>query len=744
MQRFNRPFRNWLFALLLLPVLLGAARTLPAPQNAVSPVAEGDPAARYYTQAAIAMRRGDCRAAVGALAPLSAGTGRDAAFARLVSGLHAHACEQVGLAEERLFGGGDPGGPLEDWRLYVLSDSAAARGHRLVARAALAKLLGDYPASPLRPRALVKAVTLAWEEGDTVHALELIGQARAERVAGPEGARLESLAWEIGGSADSPVRRYAARRLLTLWPSEGAKLKAAEIFRSADGSLDWSGILSAGELVQRARALVGLGLLPSAVGTLDSVPTRERDLDWSLLKAEVLTRDHRGLEALSLLATLDGGGATPVQRARLEWERASAAADVATAQRGRANLSSAERASFRKISHDHLRKVVEAGGDRELSVRALRTLYSDYAEQEAFERSTAVLRELRRVDPTDTTGAANLWELGWREFGRRDYTGAIGYWTELYALYPEDRDARRGRYWAARAFEALGEAERAQQIYDEVAAADTTDFYRKNALVRLRSPRTPAAAAAAAVAAVAKQEPWPDDPGLSRARLLSDLGLDELAREEIELVRARAEPRAVTALEALILARKGDRRKSVLVIRNAFPALGGAHQARLPEQARKLYYPLAYQDQVRTWAKANELPVHLVYGIIRQESAFDPQAESWAGARGLMQLMPATARELSGKMGMSFSRERLSDPEFNLRLGTSYFRQVYNMFDGNLELSLAGYNAGPYRIKRLWRESKSGEVDRFLEELGMEEPKTYVKRILVLSDSYRQLYPTAG
>ena len=66
------------------------------------------------------------------------------------------------------------------------------------------------------------------------------------------------------------------------------------------------------------------------------------------------------------------------------------------------------------------------------------------------------------------------------------------------------------------------------------------------------------------------------------------------------------------------------------------------------------------------------------------------------------------------------------------------------MFDENLELSLAGYNGGPYRIKRLWNEAGARELDRFLEGLNIEESKTYVKRILVLSDSYRQLYPQAG
>jgi soluble lytic murein transglycosylase len=151
-----------------------------------------------------------------------------------------------------------------------------------------------------------------------------------------------------------------------------------------------------------------------------------------------------------------------------------------------------------------------------------------------------------------------------------------------------------------------------------------------------------------------------------------------------------------------------------------------------------------YQDTIRAWAAQNRLPVHLVYGIIRQESAFDPQAQSWAGARGLMQLMPATARELAGKAGLAYSHDKLSDPAFNVRLGTTYFSQVLNMFDQNLELALAGYNGGPYRIKRLWKESGARELDRFLEGLDLEESKTYVKRILVLSDSYRQLYATAG
>ena len=99
---------------------------------------------------------------------------------------------------------------------------------------------------------------------------------------------------------------------------------------------------------------------------------------------------------------------------------------------------------------------------------------------------------------------------------------------------------------------------------------------------------------------------------------------------------------------------------------------------------------------------------------------------------------------MAQRLGLSYSPDKLTEPDFNLQVGTTYFRQVMGMFDGNLELALAGYNGGPYRIKRLWNENRGGDLDRFLEGLGIEESKTYVKRILLLSDSYRQLYPGFG
>jgi soluble lytic murein transglycosylase len=91
-------------------------------------------------------------------------------------------------------------------------------------------------------------------------------------------------------------------------------------------------------------------------------------------------------------------------------------------------------------------------------------------------------------------------------------------------------------------------------------------------------------------------------------------------------------------------------------------------------------------------------------------------------------------------------RERLDDPEYNVRLGTTYLAQVLDMFDGTEELALAGYNGGPYRMKRLWREAQErgggdrAEMDYFIESLPVPESRDYAKRVLLFAGNYRDLY----
>src|SRR4029077_11615954 len=123
---------------LLLPLLLGSATASPPPSGPLTgPLvdrlfgAHTDRAALAYSEAASAVRRKDCGAAYKALTPVLAGRDSEAAFAQLLLGFYAPSCGQVAYSEERLFAARNPNGPLEDWRLYLLSDSAGARGEYL-------------------------------------------------------------------------------------------------------------------------------------------------------------------------------------------------------------------------------------------------------------------------------------------------------------------------------------------------------------------------------------------------------------------------------------------------------------------------------------------------------------------------------------------------------------------------------------------------------------------------------------
>jgi len=722
---------------IFLPLLCAASLLL-------APVADAPPAAPAalaapgsplltvpFAAAAQALRGHDCVAALRAL-DAAGRSEAHAAEAVFLAGLYAHACDDPARAETALFAAS--GGELEDWRLELLADSAAALGHLPLAEASLRKLLGDHRDSPLWGRALVRALTLAKSSGDMARARELVAAGREAHLSAALRAELESLAWQVARlRGDREEERRAARYLLVSAPFEAATLQVVDSFREAGKSLDWS-FLSREEKLDRARTLLAAGVAPGALSTLEAFAAGERDATWRVLQARALLLDHRGFEALTLLQGVSG--TTAAENAALEYARAQAALDAATPRRGGKNLPSAERAKLREVYRKSLWSVARSNADPALARPALRELWTELEDADRFEEAMQALQLLRQIDPADTSGAGFLWDSGWKDYRSGNASGAIGHWSRLREFYPESRLARAALYWSGRAFEKLGDADRAQGIFRMIAAASANDFYRRHALTRLGG-----VAPAAAVVATA----WPRADLFGRAERLSDLGLDALALAELD-AQVAARPGSDTAvpqlaLRARVLARQGATRESLRLLRQAFPELGGPDQGAAPAEALALFYPRDFEDAIAREAARQGVPVEIVFGIVHQESGFDPQAVSRSGARGLMQLMPPTARELAHRLGMPFSTTKLSDPEFSLRLGTSYFRQVLDMFSGNVELALAGYNSGPFRIQRLWRSAAERDVDLFVEDLALDEPRAYVKRILVSSDSYRRLSP---
>ena len=146
--------------------------------------------------------------------------------------------------------------------------------------------------------------------------------------------------------------------------------------------------------------------------------------------------------------------------------------------------------------------------------------------------------------------------------------------------------------------------------------------------------------------------------------------------------------------------------------------------------ARARLFPKRYRKAVIEAAEEFRLDPLLVAAIVHHESRFRPEARSAAGAVGLMQLMPATADEVAGKLGLDgWTEARLEDPEVNLRLGCAYLRELLDRFDGDEQAALAAYNAGRGNVVR-WLEEVQGDTRRMLEERAFPETRRYVHEVL--------------
>ena len=159
-----------------------------------------------------------------------------------------------------------------------------------------------------------------------------------------------------------------------------------------------------------------------------------------------------------------------------------------------------------------------------------------------------------------------------------------------------------------------------------------------------------------------------------------------------------------------------------------------------PAPFQQILFPFPYREAIVEAARKERLDPLLVASLIRQESCFRPAIRSGAGAIGLMQMMPATARRLNKALGLRRPDRRLTDPAINLRLGCHYLRFLLDRYNGSVPHALAAYNAGEHRVDE-WILDLSDQAEWFVEQIPFSETRTYVKTILRNHYYYRKLYP---
>ena len=288
----------------------------------------------------------------------------------------------------------------------------------------------------------------------------------------------------------------------------------------------------------------------------------------------------------------------------------------------------------------------------------------------------------------------------------------------------------KGFYWAARAATAAGQAPQAT-AWLELAAAGPDQFYGQLAIERLgRAPPVPVADAPVTAA---ERSAFANRPLAQATRHLGMIGnrsdqtlfIRALA-ESLESDRERAIAadfgRQIGRLDMGVWAAREARSKGAnFYSRAAFP---------------EVQIPPAY---ARHWA--------LAHGIIRQESSFERTAVSSAGARGLMQLMPGTARQTSSRLGLPYGLSRLTDdPSYNVLLGNHYVSQLMDEWGGNAVLVAAAYNAGSGRVRQ-WIQANGDprmpgvDMLTWIENIPFSETRNYVQRVVENAVVYDLLDP---
>jgi len=143
---------------------------------------------------------------------------------------------------------------------------------------------------------------------------------------------------------------------------------------------------------------------------------------------------------------------------------------------------------------------------------------------------------------------------------------------------------------------------------------------------------------------------------------------------------------------------------------------------------------------VRRLAVEQQIDPYFVFAIMREESRFFTSAYSHAGAKGLMQVMPDTARMMAKRNGLAYDEERLHTPALNIPLGVLYLKRVLERFDGNPFYAAAAYNAGPGNARRWVKRYGDLPLDGFVERIPFGETQRYVKRVILSYLVYRKLY----
>jgi soluble lytic murein transglycosylase len=583
------------------------------------------------------------------------------------------------------------------------------------AAAKAVSLSKNYPASLLIRRAEKLNADIAYESGEYAVALKAY-QGFVEKY--PSGSDSVDALFQVARCREETGDKIGSASIYrNIWlnnPATSQASKSQERLKLLENAGIKSAVYTPEELLRRASSLVTQNEHSSALKVLQSIPT------------------ERGMSPVAARVELKTGMAHYRMRNWKEAEKslAKAAGSIFPGINSEARFwmaKSLERQDRNERAFELYMDLAGEGKKQEFADDALMEAAGLRRSQGNYSEAARLYKQIARSFPESKFISRAAWESGWCHYLAGEHVVA----AEVFRPLLKDETMREKiLYWLARSLENSASADAGsyyRMLLDEYPAGFYATWYRDQKGIKdVRE----------SLGQRSVMAELPIISGFDKPRLLASLGMVDESRAEMTVARKKS----------------GDKKslfpglaRTYLEMKDYSSAIGLFLQNRpvkwdtpsLPLWTAG--YPLVYSTLVARYTAANSLSEGLIYGLIRAESGFSPAIKSPAGAIGLMQLMPATAKATAHENG-TFNSQKLVVPEYNIKLGTRHFRDLMKGYDGEVVYSIAAYNAGASAVER-WRKNLKGlKKDEFIESIPYQETRDYVKKVYASAATYRQLY----
>jgi soluble lytic murein transglycosylase len=618
---------------------------------------------------------------------------------------------------------------LGDYVAYYLGDAYLDSGHNAEALSTLADFSKNFPDS------------LLIRDAHLSYANALLNEGRAQEAA----ALLET--------ERTPVRSLVELSIGRAYLAAGDNQKAASAFRNVFYNLPTSFEAEAAGVELRKLGISG------------SVAERRTRADLLFKSRHYSEAAHDYRELLDQAGPSDRPGLQLALASALEkGDRSRDARQLLTSMGPQTGDAEAERLyllseTARSTSDEDavqrmLGQLRQFGPSSPWLEQALFSAANMYLLKRDYDRAIDYFRELQQRFPNGTRSSYAHWKAAWLSLRQLRAEEARQGFEEQIALYPDSAEIPAALYWRARLAEEENKPGMARAFYQKLSGRYHNFYYAELARQRLKIlhaaseeplhfallDRIPPLSTSGKIAPTAPPE---DNLRVARARLLSNGALAEQAVRELQAA-ANEEGGAWAPPEMARVYQDGGRYdRGIQIMKRTTPNYFAVDIPDLPRPYWEALFPKAYWPDLRKYSTLNGLDPYLVASLVRQESEFNAAAISRANAVGLMQLLPKTGKTVARQVKLrGYSAPQLYTPAVNLQLGTRYFKEMVDKYNGQFEYALAAYNAGTDRVADWLGQGHYRDPQEFVESIPFTETREYVQAILRNASVYRQLYGT--